>query len=98
MIKVFMEYRIKEENIGSYQAAMREVKEYMIKQNVMNYHHFEGVDQPFIFVEMYDVETISEYERLKELRCEKEPFFAEFVSGGRGKIHMWAFRETTYAE
>jgi len=98
MIKVFMEYKIKQNDINAYQTAMREVKKWMIEQKAMNYQHFEGVDQSFLFVEMFDVQSIEEYERFKKLRCEEETFFSEFVIGGKEKIHMWAFAETSYVE
>ena len=92
-----MEYKILQENIQAYQTVMQQVKRWMLQQKAMNYQHFEGVDQPFLFVEMFDVETIR-YERMKRLRCDEEAFFDEWVPGGKDKIHMWAFSETSYVD
>ncbi|RKD21024.1 hypothetical protein BEP19_15190 [Ammoniphilus oxalaticus] len=95
MIKVFMEYKIKPEYRAAYEAIMPEVKEWMAQQKARNYQHFEGIHQPLLFVEMFDVESIEEYNRFKKLRCEEKTFFAECISGGAQKINMWAFAETS---
>ncbi|MEW9670639.1 hypothetical protein [Ammoniphilus sp. 3BR4] len=94
MFKIFIEYKISEKGIHEYLKTMKAVRERMInEQSVVNYQHFEGTDQPLLFVEMFDVETLEEYERLKHLRCEKDPMIADWVQGGKDKIHMWAFKE-----
>lgn len=95
VIKVFMEYRIKADQIVAYQSIMEQVRQWMARQNAMNYEHLEGVDQSGLFVEMFDVKNMDEYYRLKKLRCEESPFFAECVVGGKDRIHMWAFKETS---
>lgn len=98
MIKVFMEYKIKPERIEQYRAAMKRVGEWMEKQNAMNYKHYEAVDQTALFVEMFDVRSVEEYERLKRARREERTFFEDCVVGGKERIHMWAFKETADAE
>ncbi|WP_164985174.1 MFS transporter [Ammoniphilus sp. CFH 90114] len=94
MIKIFMEYRIKPDDRLAYLEVMRKVYAVMVEeQKVKNYQFFEGTDQPSLFVEMFDVEALEDYERLKHLRCEAEPMIDDWVQGGKEKIHMWAFKE-----
>lgn len=94
MIKIFIEYKITEEGMENYLEAMKSVREKITSEHkVYNYQHFEGTDQALLFVEMFDVETLEDYERLKRLRCENDPMIADWVQGGKEKIHMWAFKE-----
>ncbi len=95
MVKVFMEYKIIEEHRENYLQAMKKVAESMKEQQVSHFQYFEGADQPLLFVEMFDVDSMDEYERLKAWRCGEDSVISNWIQGGNGKIHMWAFKEIT---
>lgn len=93
MIKIFMEYKIDPDCYDDYMQVLDRVKEDMGKQGVLNYQCFEGADQPYLYVEMFDVADMEAYLAIKKLRCEDDQWISPFVPGGKEKIHLWAFKE-----
>jgi hypothetical protein len=94
MIKVFLEYKVIEEYRESYLEVMRQWDRNIPQDvTVLNYHFYEGADQPLLFVEMFDVESLEQYQMIKRQRCDQKTLIEPFIEGGRKKIHMWAFRE-----
>jgi hypothetical protein len=90
MSKVFVEYRIVEENRSSYIHYMQKV----IKQTGLEL--FEGTDQPGLFVEIWSDVQYAAYESLKADRlAPKEDSIwlplALMIDGGIRKLHIWHF-------
>lgn len=94
---VFMEYRISEEKRTEFLTAMEEISSAMLNEQVNDYEWFESVDQGALFVEMFAVNTLEQYNILKAKRTEPgDGAFGqleEFVPGGIKKVHCWCFEK-----
>jgi hypothetical protein len=56
---------------------------------------YEGTDQPLLFVEVWEAESVEAAEAIKKERCSERSSWlemAEWVQGGSAKIHAWTFR------
>ncbi|GEK60208.1 hypothetical protein CHL76_16020 [Marinococcus halophilus] len=94
---VFMEYRVLEEKRAEFLRTMEEISSAMLKKQVNDYEWFESVDQGALFVEMFSVNTLEQYNVLRTERTEKsDSVFGrldEFVPGGIKKVHCWCFKK-----
>ena len=98
-IRVFIEYKIKESNKEQYEQLMPRLLHEMEEEGALRMEWFEAADQPLLYVEMFEVSTLSHYQRLKELRQTIiHPTFQELdhhIVGGLPKLHCWAFLKKT---
>ncbi|SDW89327.1 Transmembrane secretion effector [Marinococcus luteus] len=94
---VFMEYRVSEEKRTEFLRAMEEISSAMLNEQVNNYEWFESVDQGALFVEMFAVNTLEQYNALKAKRTETDDRvygrLDKFVPGGMKKVHCWCFEK-----
>jgi hypothetical protein len=96
-IKVFSEYKVKEEYLETFKALVPQIKRYYIEiWGVQDCLMFEAVDQPCLFVEEFQVNSIEQYERIKHWRKTTEELLwlkvNECTSGGVEKTNIWAFK------
>lgn len=94
-IRVFIEYKIQADAKVSYEAHMPAILSELTQEGATNIEWFEACDQPLLYVEMFDVSSLSHYQRLKELRQIKtHTIFGALdhsIDGGIVKLHCWAF-------
>jgi hypothetical protein len=105
MIKVFVEYKIKEEMREQYLQEISNLSLAMEKIGATDFLVYEGVDQSNLFVEMFNVPSIEAYRKLKRKRSEEKAGSGVFwqsindcIDGGSEKLHMWAFIPVTRNE
>ncbi|WP_062052158.1 hypothetical protein [Bacillus sp. JCM 19034] len=95
-LQIFMEYKIISHKIKEYEEAMELILETLPQYDVSNIEWFVAEDQPYLYVEMFHVPTVSHYKALKELRQSTDhPVFSSivpYIEGGVEKIHCWAFQ------
>ncbi|MFF0829377.1 hypothetical protein ACFYU8_21840 [Brevibacillus sp. NPDC003359] len=91
MLTVFIEYKLDSEKRSHALRLLTSMAERMEAMGARQYRSMEGLDQPGLFVEAFDVETVQEYEEIKANRLADQDF-CECVSGGAAKLHVWAFR------
>ncbi|MGG1664307.1 hypothetical protein [Brevibacillus sp. NRS-1366] len=90
MLTVFIEYKLDPEKRTQGMLLLRDMAARMESMGARQYRTWEGLDQPGLFVEAFDVETAQQYEQIKEMRLADRDF-CNCVSG-EGKLHVWAFR------
>lgn len=88
---VFVEYRVAEENRRAYMRLMEEA----IRGG--RFEHYEGADQPGLFVELWPDMEEAAYEEMKRLRL-GEPSglwgdVQQTIAGGAAKTHIWRFEK-----
>lgn len=93
-IKVFIEYKIRNEKMTDYKKLILQIQEiYSEKQ----YFAYEGVDQPGLIVEEFFVSNMEEYSQIKNNRLNgSTPIWhelADCIEGGAQKMHIWAFAQ-----
>ncbi len=91
MFTVFIEYKIDPDKRQEFLREEANWERNVLMQGGRNFRFYEGVDQPNLFVEEFDVNTLEEYHSFKEQRRSNEQFLS-FVAGGAAKVHIWAFR------
>ncbi|GAE26384.1 hypothetical protein JCM9140_2440 [Halalkalibacter wakoensis JCM 9140] len=96
-LQIFMEYKVNKNQVHEYEQAMKEIIEVLPEYEATNIQWFVGEeDQPYLYVEMFEVPTISHYEVIKNMRrsAEHSTFgkIVPFIDGGAEKIHCWAFK------
>nr|WP_206529898.1 hypothetical protein [Brevibacillus sp. SYP-B805] len=74
-----------------YAAQIAAIKRETEARGGRGYRWYEGVEQPNLFVETFDVDTLEQYEAIKAWRL-GDAAFAENIAGGTAKLHIWAFR------
>ncbi|MFB4165961.1 hypothetical protein ACE1TI_19715 [Alteribacillus sp. JSM 102045] len=98
-LQIFMEYKIKPEKEQKYNQIMEEIAEALPNYEAENFQWFSAADQQGLYVEMFEVPTLSHYHTLKKWRSSKEHHIFgkldECVEGGIKKIHCWAFQAKT---
>jgi hypothetical protein len=91
MLTVFIEYKLdagaREEGL----LLLAGMADRMKSMGAREYRCWEGLDQQGLFVEAFDVDTVQQYEQIKEARL-ADHGFCSCVSGGAGKLNIWAFR------
>ncbi|TSB45194.1 MFS transporter [Alkalicoccobacillus porphyridii] len=95
-IRVFVEYKINDKAKKGYEQLMPSLLNTLSEEGATNIEWFEAADQPLLYVEMFEVSTLSHYRRLKQLRQTKiHPDFQQLdpmIAGGLSKLHCWAFQ------
>ncbi len=94
MITVFIEYKLQEAQRSAFLRELSAIQQRVAEYGGQNYRCFEGMDQPHLFVEMFEVPTAAAYEAIKRWRTEDEAL-GRFVVGGAAKTHVWAFCPVT---
>ncbi|WP_139492289.1 MFS transporter [Brevibacillus dissolubilis] len=90
MITVFSEYKINEEMRKRFLTYMQTMEGKIAERGGKEYRFLEGMDQPNLFVEMFQVDSHEQYQAIKAWRQEDDEL-AGAVAGGKAKIHIWAF-------
>jgi hypothetical protein len=91
MITVFIEYKLADGKRNDYLDKIAAIKRETEARGGQGYRWYEGVEQPDLFVETFDVESMAQYEEIKAWRL-ADSSFAEHIAGGAAKLHIWAFR------
>lgn len=96
-IRVFIEYKIQKKHYETYLNGISDLKKELAKRHAEHIQVYEGADQPYLFVEAFDVKRMEDYEKLKDERLNEEheiwKRLHRFIEGGTGKLHIWAFME-----
>lgn len=94
-ITVFMEYKVRPEYVQDYENVMKEFAQALPTYDANHFQWFKAADQEGLYVEMFDVPTLSHYHTLKKWRRSKEHSLFkkldEYVVGGLEKVNCWAF-------
>ncbi|KGA97693.1 hypothetical protein AJ85_05985 [Alkalihalobacillus alcalophilus ATCC 27647 = CGMCC 1.3604] len=94
-LQIFMEYKVKQEMIEEYEKLMSSILQQLEVLGATDINWFVASDQPYLYVEMFKVETHRQYEEIKQIRqSTSEPIFGKMIpliEGGEKKIHCWAF-------
>jgi hypothetical protein len=102
MLTIFMEYKVNQDTIQSYETHMSSVINELKKFGVSDIRWFKAADQPNLYVECFQVNDKYMYDTIKKKRTSPEhPVFsvlANFVTGGLEKIHCWAFEKMNVKE
>lgn len=91
MITVFIEYQIEPDKRTKFLHQQVSWEEEVHRLGGLNFRFYEGVDQPDLFVEEFEVRSMDEYQLFKARRSTNESF-RQCVKGGAAKIHIWAFQ------
>ncbi|ASJ52118.1 hypothetical protein BP422_00255 [Brevibacillus formosus] len=91
MLTVFIEYKLDTEKRSHALQLLTSMAERMEAMGAHQYRSMEGLDQPGLFVETFEVETVQVYEEIKANRLADQDF-CDCISGGAAKLHVWAFR------
>lgn len=92
MITVFIEYQIEPDQRTAFLRQQTIWKNQLQELGGQNFRFYEGVDQPDLFVEEFEVAAMDDYAICKAQRIAKEEF-TQCVKGGAAKVHIWAFRQ-----
>ena len=95
-LRVYVEYRLIPERRQEWQERLRAWQQQLSRLPVLSYAFYEGVEQPGVIVEEYQVPDQEAYRRLREERLAEGNPDASWqilpcVQGGREKLHVWAF-------
>ncbi|MBU9711840.1 hypothetical protein [Evansella tamaricis] len=95
--QIFMEYKITEKMIYKYETGMPSIIKELENLGAIDIHWYKAADQGNLYVEMFILSSMEEYETVKRLRRDSDhPVFGkmdEYVDGGMKKVHCWAFVE-----
>ena len=95
-LQIFIEYKVKEADVKKYETVMKEVVKKLPEFSAEKIEWFVAADQPFLYVEMFQVPTLAHYQALKKLRRSIEhPVFGQldnYIEGGLEKLNCWAFQ------
>ncbi len=95
-LQIFIEYKVKEDEVSKYEAFMKEVLKKLSDFSAEKIEWFVATDQPFLYVEMFQVPTLAHYQALKKMRKSTEhAIFGQldqFIEGGLEKLNCWAFQ------
>lgn len=90
MVTVFMEYKLDEQKRADFGELMNSMADELKMRGAKNYRLLEGMDQPGLIVETFDVESAEAYQVIKAWRLADEDLCA-CIPGGAAKLHIWAF-------
>ncbi|WP_158738416.1 hypothetical protein [Alteribacillus sp. YIM 98480] len=98
-LHIFMEYKIIPEQEQNYTRIMKEIAQVLPNYEVEKFQWFSAADQQCLFVEIFEVPTLSHYHTLRKWRCSKSHHIFgkldDCIEGGVQKIHCWAFQAKT---
>ncbi len=97
MLTVFIEYKVAEEKRREFLQRLSLMPQRLEALGAHGYRSYEGMDQPNLFVETFEVNTEEMYHQVKAWRLADQDFCA-CVSGGAAKVHVWAFRPVSLEE
>jgi hypothetical protein len=91
LLTIFIEYKIDGQKRDRFLALLASMPKELQARGARQYRCLEGWDQPNLFVETFEVDTVEEYQAIKNWRlCDED--FCSCVAGGAAKVHVWAFR------
>ncbi|SFP56921.1 hypothetical protein [Salibacterium halotolerans] len=94
-VHIFIEYKITAGKEQRYRQVMKEIVEALAAFGASSFQWFEAVDQDRLYVEMFELESLSVYHTVKEARRSKNhPVFNkldECLEGGLDHLHCWGF-------
>ncbi|MBO8164637.1 MAG: MFS transporter [Brevibacillus sp.] len=90
MLMVFIEYKVKAELREQYLKKMTDVPDQVAARGGNSWRFYEGLDQPCLFVESFEVPDEAVYREIKEWRT-RDQELARYLVGGLEKMHVWAF-------
>lgn len=88
---VFMEYKLDPAKRAAALSLLAGMSDKLTAMGAIGYRCMEGLDQPGLFVEAFEVQAVEQYEQIKAWRLADEAF-CDCVAGGSAKVHVWAFR------
>jgi hypothetical protein len=95
-LQIFIEYKVIETEVEKYEAVMKEILAKLPEYSAEKIEWFVATDQPFLYVEMFQVPTLAYYQALKKLRKSTEhPVFGQldhYIEGGLENLNCWAFK------
>jgi hypothetical protein len=95
-LQIILEYKVKETEIEKYEALMGQILEKLPDYSAKNIQWFVSTDQPFLYVEMFQVPNVAHYQALKKMRTSKEHLtfgqLDQYIDGGLEKLNCWAFQ------
>lgn len=91
MLTVFMEYKLEPQKREQALSQLATMPDRLAAMGAFGYRCMEGVDQPGLFVEAFEVPGLEQYEQIKAWRL-ADAAFCDCVTGGAAKLHVWAFR------
>lgn len=95
-LQIFIEYKVRETEVENYEEIMSEIIAKLPEFSAEKIEWFVSTDQPFLYVEMFQVPTLAHYQALKKLRLSKEHLIFgqldKFIEGGLEKLNCWAFK------
>jgi hypothetical protein len=96
-ITILSEYKVDKEQRETYLNLIHELKDQLHHFGAEHITIYEGTDQPDLFVEEFVVANMDVYTEIKDIRKnEQSVFWQKFngcISGGKDKVHMWAFKK-----
>ncbi|KGT72734.1 hypothetical protein MA20_48540 [Bradyrhizobium japonicum] len=90
MITVFIEYKLDERKRADFMNLIDSVEAQLAECGAKGYLLLEGMDQPGLVVETFQVETAEAYQAIREWRLADQTFCA-CIPGRAEKLHIWAF-------
>ncbi|WNF36727.1 hypothetical protein RJD24_20395 [Bacillaceae bacterium IKA-2] len=100
LLQIFIEYKVKEIEVEKYKELMEEISEKLPQYSAENIQWFRATDQPFLYVEMFQVPNEAYYHALKKLRKSNDhPTFSKLdklIEGGLAKLNCWAFQPQSF--
>ncbi|SFM03157.1 hypothetical protein [Salibacterium qingdaonense] len=94
-IHIFIEYKIAAGKEQRYRQLMEETAQALDALGASSFQWLEAVDQDRLYVEMFELESLSVYHTVKEARRSKNhPVFGkldECLEGGLDHLHCWGF-------
>ncbi|UFJ41274.1 hypothetical protein LOK74_01605 [Brevibacillus humidisoli] len=97
MLMVFIEYKVNAEQRKPYLQEMARMPNEVKERGGRSYRFYEGLDQPCLFVESFEVDDEATYQSIKDWRTTDERF-APYLAGGLEKIHVWAFQPVSIGD
>ncbi|MGD8192005.1 hypothetical protein ACQCN2_18710 [Brevibacillus ginsengisoli] len=94
MVTVFIEYQIEPDKRNDFLRLQESWEEEVRIHGGLNFRFYEGVDQQYLFVEEFEVNTMEQYQQFKSRKTANESF-SRCVKGGAAKIHIWAFQQVS---
>lgn len=100
LLQIFIEYKVKEAKVEKYEEVMKEILGKLPQYSAEKIQWFSSTDQPFLYVEMFQVPNVAHYQALKKLRkSHVHPIFSQlddFIEGGLERLNCWAFQTQSF--
>jgi hypothetical protein len=100
LLQIFIEYTVKATDVDKYEELMKEIIDKLPEYSAEKIQWFRATDQPFLYVEMFQVPNAAHYQALKKLRksLDHSTFgqLDHFIEGGLEKLNCWAFQTQSF--